>query len=122
MAATRKSKPASVEARKLVNGNGSVALTRLVWWAIGIGAFIIVGAGAFFATATLQGMDTRIAANTAGRELRNERVNILEGRISTLENTSAASLQAIKDSLAKMEAWQDQVRQDIADLKAASKK
>jgi hypothetical protein len=57
--------------------------------------------------------------NTAGRELRNERINVLEGRVATLENTGAASLAAIKESLTKMENWQDQVRQDIADLKAA---
>jgi hypothetical protein len=120
MAATRKPKPAGSEASKL-NGNGSAALTRLVWWAIGIGAIVVVGGGSFFATAYLMEMNDRVKANTAGRELRNERVNILEGRVATLENTAASSLGAIQRSLDKMETWQEQVRQDIAELKAAAK-
>ena len=120
MAATRKPKPAGVEARTLVNRNGTAALTRLVWWAIGIGAVIVVGAGAFFATATLQGMESRISANTTAREIRSERVNILEGRVSAIENTSSQSLAEIRRSLEKMETWQEQVRQDLAELKATS--
>jgi len=100
------------------NDNGSVALTRLVWWAIGIGAIVVVGAGAFFAAMTIQGMKDDINGLSASKELHSERMSLLEGRISTLENTSSASVQAIKESLAKMETWQDQVRQDIADLKA----
>jgi K+-transporting ATPase A subunit len=104
--------------KKMTNGNGTVALTRLVWWAIGIGAAVVVGAGAFFSTSYLGNMQAQITAGDVSRELRMERVNTLEGRISTLENTSAASLQAIKESLAKMEVWQEQVRNDIAELKA----
>src|SRR3989337_608193 len=91
--------------KRMGNGNGSVALTRLVWWAIGIGAVIVIGGGAFFAPKYLGGMDERITANTTGREQRTAWINTLEGRIAALENTGAASLAAIKDSLAKMETW-----------------
>lgn len=106
----------------MANDNGNTGLTRLVWWAIGIGAIVVVGGGSFFATAYLMEMNDRVKANTAGHDLCNEQVNILEGRVSTLENTASASLAAITRSLEKMETWQEQVRQDIADLKAASKR
>ena len=111
---------AGSETKKL-NGNGSAALTRLVWWAIGIGAVVFIGGGSFFATGYLGAMNDRINELTAAKAERTERMSVLEGRIATLENTAASSLNQITKSLDKMELWQGQVIQDIAELKAALK-
>jgi hypothetical protein len=103
------------------NGNGARSLTRLVWWAVGIGASLTIAAGGFFATSYMRGLERQINDHDAVMQVRSERINLLEGRIQTLENTSAASLGAITRSLDKMETWQTTVQQDIADIKAAMK-
>jgi hypothetical protein len=110
-----------LETKKLANGNGSAALTRLVWWAIGIGAVVVIGAGSFFAVSYLGSLNEQIKSLNATKDERGERISIIEGRIATLENTASSSLSQITRSLDKMELWQEQVRQDIAELKAAAK-
>jgi hypothetical protein len=104
----------------MINGNGQAATSKLVWWIIGVGGTLVLGGGAFFATSWLTDLKAQVVSNAQGRELRNERISAIEGRVNLLEQTGLQSLAAIKDSLAKMERWQEDVRKDIADLKLAS--
>ena len=119
MADRRTVKVASSRTAKLQNG--TAALSRLVWWAIGIGATLFIGGAAFFATAYLQSFDQRLSANAMSVDSRNEKLRDVETRVTALETMATSSLQEIKGSLGKMETWQIQVIQDLADLKAAVK-
>jgi hypothetical protein len=108
------------EARKLEK-NGTAALTRLVWWAVGIGAVLVVGGGSFFATTLISGMRDDITSLSAVKDLRTERMALLEGRIATLEQTGSTALTSIDRRLQNIERWQEEMRDTIAELKASRK-
>jgi len=103
------------------NRNGSAMLTKVVWSAIGVVAFLILGGAGFFATNSWADLKGAVAQNTQGRELRSERIALLEGRMSSLESANSTTLTDLKKSFEKLEDWKEQVRNDLAELKAAAK-
>jgi hypothetical protein len=102
-------------------GSGTVTLNRIVWASISVVSIIILGGAGFFATNSWSDLKDGVAQNTQGRELRNERVALLEGRMAAIEGSNSMALQSLKTSVDRIESWQNEVRQDIADIKAALK-
>ena len=102
--------------------NGRVPLlTKILFAAIGFVSLCGMSLTAFLGSSAWSDLKKEVTVNTQGRELRTERIALLEGRMATIEQANNIGIRDLKSSFERMQLWQDQVREDLASLKAALK-